>query len=81
MADERDDARETRASLPLSIPSGDQTVWADASPLIAAACNGESSLMFLIFADPAVLFYFFFSSLDFFVSLSRARLCLFFVLV
>ncbi|KAJ6831291.1 N-alpha-acetyltransferase 35, NatC auxiliary subunit [Iris pallida] len=25
--------------LPSSVPSGDQTVWADASPLIAAACN------------------------------------------
>ncbi|KAH7688507.1 N-alpha-acetyltransferase 35 NatC auxiliary subunit protein [Dioscorea alata] len=39
MADERDDAADTRDPLPLSIPSGDQTVWADASPLIAAACN------------------------------------------
>ncbi|KAJ0984762.1 hypothetical protein J5N97_003118 [Dioscorea zingiberensis] len=36
MADERVEAR---APLLPSIPSGDQTVWADASSLIAAACN------------------------------------------
>ncbi|WOL00497.1 N-alpha-acetyltransferase 35, NatC auxiliary subunit [Canna indica] len=28
-----------RASTPPSIPAGDQTVWADAGPLITAACN------------------------------------------
>ncbi|URE23136.1 Mak10 subunit, NatC N(alpha)-terminal acetyltransferase [Musa troglodytarum] len=27
------------ASLPAPIPAGDQTVWADAGPLIVAACN------------------------------------------
>lgn len=27
------------SSIPASIPSGDHSVWADASPLIAAACN------------------------------------------
>lgn len=41
------------ASLPPPIPAGDQTVWADAGPLIVAACSGNLPPLF--FLRPLIL--------------------------